>query len=506
MAGIPRSALKIAGLCAVMLLASCKVSDVVSNTGAGIASGGVDAAYRAGSSVSVQWARAIGDIDAAPDEIDGISVDNAGNTVIAGVFRGKVNIASSNFNSVGGDDIFLASFNRSGSLNWAKATGSSGPDNIFDVTTDGAGNIYASGWFSGTVDFGGQSLQSAGSVDAFVAKYNSAGGLIWAKSFGGPAGEGGNEISVTSNGEIAVSMMSSGTTVIDGRSFTFGGGKRDAYVIRMDTNGNVRWVSHVNSGGTERIRALAMAPSGDVYLGFQFNGAVRVTGADGSTRALNGAGQWDGALARLNPQGSVQWLLPVMSGNIDNVRGIGVGSDNEIYASGMIKGPATVVDRNVPLPKSIQGNKKGIDYVLKVNKAGQFQWIVGVRSKIKAIGGELQASRSGVITSALQRGGAKVFRLDAGAGRPQPVGDFTVPHAAPMSYIAKLSPSGNLVFSYSPDPVSEGSGAFGDVLSLSPNGRYLVQALRFRKSISVGGKTLSTQSKKDSAVLFLNLN
>lgn len=506
MVRIARSTVKFAALGLAMLLPACQVTDAVSGLAGGASSGGNGGAYRGGSSVSVQWARAVGDIDAAPDEIDGISVDNAGNTVISGVFRGQVNLADRTFTSAGGDDIFIASFNRSGALNWARQAGSGGPDNTFDLTTDGAGNIYASGWFSGSVDFGGQRLTSQGATDAFAVKLDSSGNLLWAKSFGGAQGDGGNEIAVTSGGEIAMTMMTDGQTVIDGRSYNFGGGKRDAFVIRMGTNGGVRWVAHANSGGTERIRALAIAPGGDVYAGFQFNQSVRMTGSDGQSRSLSGVGQWDGALTRLDPSGRVQWLLPVMSGNNDNVRGIGVGSDNEIYASGMIKGPAQVAGRNVNLPDSITGNKKGIDYVLKVNKSGQFVWLVGLRSKIKAIGGELQASPSGVITSALQRGGAKVYRLGAKDQRPSPIDTISVGHAAPMSYITKLSPAGDVVFSYTPEPVTEGSGAFGDVLSLSRNGQYLVQALRFRQTISVGGTKLSTPSRKDSAVIFMSLN
>lgn len=504
MVRIPRRIVALVAVGASLALVACKVPDMLPGKGAGAQLDTSGTTFRGSVTPKVQWAAAVGDIDAAPDEIDGISVDNDGNTIISGVFRGQVNLGAKTYASVGGDDIFLASFNSGGGLNWSHRFGSSGLDNTFDVTTDATGNIYLSGWFSGNVDFGGQTLSSRGATDMFVAKFSSGGGLLWARQFGGSQGDGGNEIAVTANGEIAVSMITEGSVTIGDRNFAYGGGKRDAFVIRMNSEGQIRWVSHVNSEGTERIRALAIAPGGDVYIGFQFHKQLRITGADRQARSLSGAGHWDGALARLDPNGSVQWVLPVMSGNNDNVRGIGVGTDNEIYASGKIQGPATVVDRNVPLPAKVSGDKKGVDYVLKVNKAGQFVWLVGMRSKIKAIGGELQASPRGVVTSSLQRGGGALYRLRSG-GKPETIGKIDVSHPAPMAYALGLSPAGDLLFTYIPDPVNEQSGSFGDVLSLSRNGRYLAQALRFRSTIKVGGRSMSTSSKKDSAIVFMTL-
>lgn len=509
MVGIHRSLIGLAVVGACVFLVGCRVGDIIpgsSNPDPGGSLSQTESMSMASGPITprVQWSSAVGNIDAAPDEIDGISVDDAGNTVVSGVFRGQVNLGKKTYNSSGGDDIFLASFSRDGSLNWAQQFGGPGLDNTFDLTTDGSGNIYLSGWFSGVVDFGGQTLSSRGATDMFVAKFDTSGNVVWARQFGGEQGDGGNEIAVTASGEIAVSMITEGSVSIDGRNYAFGGGKRDAFVIRMGTDGQVLWVSHVNSPGTERIRALAISPQGDVYAGFQFHKQLRITGADGQTRSLSGVGHWDGALARLDPNGRVAWVHPVMSAENDNVRGIGVGSDNEIYASGKIQGAAQVVDRQVPLPGKVSGDKKGIDYVLKVNKAGQFQWIVGTRSNIKAIGGELQADPRLVITSSLQRGGGALYRI-AAQGGPEKIGNFEATHSAPMANLMGLSPSGDLLFNYIPDPVSEGSGSFGDTVSLSRNGRFLVQALRFRETISVAGRSLSTSSKKDSAIVFLTL-
>jgi hypothetical protein len=63
---------------------------------------------------------------------------------------------------------------------WAFNIGSTGYEDGAGIATDDQGNVYVSGQFSGTVDFdpsaGRVNLTSAGSSDAFAAKYSPAGG------------------------------------------------------------------------------------------------------------------------------------------------------------------------------------------------------------------------------------------------------------------------------------------------------------------------------------------
>ena len=53
------------------------------------------------------------------------------------------------------------------------------------VAVDSSGNVYTTGYFQGTVDFGAGNVTSAGSYDVFVVKLNSAGQAVVAPGGGG---------------------------------------------------------------------------------------------------------------------------------------------------------------------------------------------------------------------------------------------------------------------------------------------------------------------------------
>ena len=274
-----------------------------------------------GPSPSVRWAVSLGAEDSDADEVDGIAIGPAGQVLATGVFRISLVVGDEAFRSAGEGDVFLASYAVDGAVNWARRFGGPGDENAFDLAVDAAGNIVISGWFSGTVDFGGVSLTSRGATDMMVAKYDAAGRLIWARSFGGAAGDGGNEIATTGAGEIAVAMIADGPTSIDGTAYQGGGGTRDSYLLRLGPDGSLRWVATFNGTGTERIRAVTMNEAGEVWAGFQYRGTLLAAG-----RQLPAAGDWDGAVVKIDARGAQQWVRPVAGVGEDNVRGLAASS------------------------------------------------------------------------------------------------------------------------------------------------------------------------------------
>jgi len=114
------------------------------------------------------------------------ATDSSRNVVIVGEMQGSVNFGGSTLVSAGPErDVFVARYSSAGAHLWSKRFGSTGTDVGYGVGVGSGGNDYVAGTFSGTVNFGGSPLVSAGNSDIFTAKYSSAGAHVWSKRIGG---------------------------------------------------------------------------------------------------------------------------------------------------------------------------------------------------------------------------------------------------------------------------------------------------------------------------------
>ena len=77
-------------------------------------------------------------------------------------------------------------------------------DQINDLCTDDSGNIYTTGHFSETAIFGSHSLISSGIRDIFVTKMDSNGNWLWVESAGGSYNDCGTSINTDTEDNIYV--------------------------------------------------------------------------------------------------------------------------------------------------------------------------------------------------------------------------------------------------------------------------------------------------------------
>jgi len=172
--------------------------------GGGLTSAGMRDVFVAKYSSTGQhlWSKRFG---SSGDDVGyGLAVDSVGDVVLSGKFQGSISFGGTALTSAGGDDVFLAKLSgATGAHSWSKSFGSTSGDQSLGVDVDGNGNIVMTGYFTGSVSFGGTALASSG-IDVFVAKYNSAGTHIWSKRFGGFDTQIPNAVAVKSTGEVTV--------------------------------------------------------------------------------------------------------------------------------------------------------------------------------------------------------------------------------------------------------------------------------------------------------------
>lgn len=218
---------------------------------------------------------------------------------------------------------------------WAVSAGSPVQDYPEDVLVDAAGNSYVSGFFRDTLKLGSTTLAAAGNTDIFVAKYDVSGQLSWAKRYGWFENEFAHNMAFDNNGNVVLvgeyqdSIIFETDTVYSLDTLWYGpyAGTYDVFVLTIDPAGNL--LDYVADGwfGSENFYDLAIDSRGYKY----FAGMFRTYNFFGGN--LWGAGYDDAFMVEMNDTGAFTWKSTAMGPYIDRGNAIDIVGDS-LYIMG----------------------------------------------------------------------------------------------------------------------------------------------------------------------------
>jgi hypothetical protein len=201
-------------------------------------------------------------------------MDSAGNTLVCGYFTGTAEFGANVLSGFGLGDVFIAKVNRIGAVQWALGAGGAGFDEARAVATDSSGNVYVTGNFQGEARFGDKRIASKGGSDCFVAKLNADGRVVWVNRAGAAGNDLGSAIAILPDGGVVVAGTTAEDELVEGfTTIEFGGD--DAFVIRYDSEGGPVWVRTFGGPMTEAARGVATDAAGRIVLTGYFAGASR---------------------------------------------------------------------------------------------------------------------------------------------------------------------------------------------------------------------------------------
>ena len=188
-------------------------------------------------------------------ESNAVTNDSAGNVYVTGSLQGTADFdtgsGSANLSSTGGRDVFVAKYTKAGNLVWSKDLHGSNGASVAQaaaVVVDGQGNVFVSGTFTGGLNFdpngGNTTFNASNGNDAFVAKYDANGNLLWARDITETAnanGQGyaqGYALAVDASGNLAVAgsftnSATFGTTSLTASGFT------ESFVTKLNSRGAI---------------------------------------------------------------------------------------------------------------------------------------------------------------------------------------------------------------------------------------------------------------------------
>ena len=231
----------------------------------------------------------------------GLAVDVDGNVAIAGPFAEKVDFGTGVLSSAGADDIFVAVFDRNGGIIWSDRYGDASNQTCFSLAMDADGSVLATGLFSGSIDFGGGPITSAGGDDIFVAKLDRGGAHLWSRAFGDASDQNGNGITVDSMGNILVAGDFAGQVDFGGGPL-ISAGWYDAFVAKFDGSGTHLWSKRFGDINGQFTGGIAVDSADNVAVAGYFDGTIDLGGGP-----LVCAGFDDAYLARFDPSGGHLW-------------------------------------------------------------------------------------------------------------------------------------------------------------------------------------------------------
>ena len=204
------------------------------------------------------------------------------------------------------------SFTRDGVYRWDQRFGSAGTESAFGLAVDPVnGFVYVGGKFDQTIDFGGGPIGVVGTSNAFIAAFTLDGTYRWSRSLGDTGDNRLDALAVDASGNIYATGYYDGTPSFGGAAITSYGTVEDLFVVSLDSNGNHRWSSGYGGPEIDWGKAIAAGPDGNVYMAGVYQGTATFGGGQVSAPAIN-----DGIIASYDWRVGCPTLEPSASGRV----------------------------------------------------------------------------------------------------------------------------------------------------------------------------------------------
>ena len=293
------------------------------------------------------------------------------------------------------------SFSQISTPSWVDDVGGPGSSASIPSFTsvDKQNNVYVTGIYNGTVDFdpsaGVYNLTSVGgSPDTYLAKYTSAGKLIWAVSIGGSGTDQVNSMALDDNGNPTVSgQYDSPTFDADPGTNVYNlqnNGGRDVFLVHFNANGALSWAKSIGGPGNDNGHKVAADHLGNVIVCLQYESTVSVGGQNFTSSSAGN----NGLTVKYDVNGNFLWAIN-LSDTGDSQSGY-VASDlnNNLIITGSF---SNNVNFN-PLGASniVNGNGAAI-FLTKYSPAGTLIWVTTFSGTVSNSSGNLCLNSKGEI-------------------------------------------------------------------------------------------------------------
>ncbi len=357
------------------------------------------------------------------DIASAIGVAADGSVYTAGQFNGSVDFDPgadvANLTATAAQDIFVSRLDADGNYLWAGSISGGGFDQGIGIDFDGSDNVYVIGAFQGTADFDPGpntfALSSDGVSDAFVAKYDNQGDFAWARSMGDRLFDTSLAIDVTPAGDVFATGLYNGSVDFDGGpgvAELTSVGANDAFIVKLDTNGDFGWARSLGGPGGDQGHGVAIGSDGSVYTTGAFQATADFDPGPGVFN-LTSNGVDDIYIAKLDANGDFEWAHGFGQLNSDRGFALDLDAADNLLVTGRFYG---TIDFDPGPDQFLLSDSQGSDaFVLKLDSDGNFDWagsLGGTSGGLEGVAIQLDSAEN-IYIAGFFRGSAD---FDPGAG------------------------------------------------------------------------------------------
>lgn len=268
----------------------------------------------------------------------------------------------------------LSVINASSQQNWLQGAGSNANDEATDLIHDQSGSIYSTGYFSQSARFDNIIIPSSGMSDVFVAKQDSLGTFLWVVNAGGIQDDKTTAIALNTAGEIFITGVYRGTAQFGSTTLTSSSGSQDIFIAKLDNTGNFLWAQSYGGSDTDLSSDISVDANGNITTVGQFKGTSTFGGFTFTSTNYplsmpmsGGLPSYDAFIFKTNTTGSVIWAKQGAAIYDDRILKVDVDAQSNIYICGQFSDTLT-------FSGTYNNNAFNAGFLMKIDSSGNEIW------------------------------------------------------------------------------------------------------------------------------------
>ena len=333
---------------------------------------GIGCSSEGKSTVTVEWAKAIGSTTDKDECINSVSETIDGGYIVGGYFKSsKIDLGNGLIlSNERAEDGIVIRYNTEGKVEWAKVIGGAYDDCITSVAETLDGGCIVGGFFeSNSIDIGnGVVLNNNGEENGMLIKYSAEGEIEWTEVIGGNGYDEIDSIVQTKDGGYIVGGSFESNSIDIGNGVVLNNnGEENGMLIKYNAKREIEWTKIIGGSGKDSINSVSETKDGGYLIGGNFQSSK--IDLENEIK-LNNNGSSDGMLIKYNAEGEIEWATGIGGSNDDSIETVEGTTDGGCIIGGFFESSKLDLENGLILKQ--KSSSDGM--LIKYNVEGKAEW------------------------------------------------------------------------------------------------------------------------------------